>query len=67
MTDTDAVLINTEDHSLIFCGSVSLKVRKGGKKKSIHADRGNTEKLQRWTHGTVQVLGERKQKWKIVK
>lgn len=50
MTDTDAVLINTEDHSIICCSSVSLKVRKEGKKKSIHADCGNTEKLQRWTY-----------------
>lgn len=43
MTDTDAVLINTEDHSLICYSFVSLKVCKEGKQKSIQADSRNRD------------------------
>lgn len=66
MTDTDAVLINTEDQSLICYSFVSLKVCKEGKQKPIRGGSGNTEKLPRWTYVALQRLGERQGKWKFM-
>jgi len=59
VTDTGAVLINTEDHSLICYSFVSLMVWEEGKQKSIHARGRNMEKLQRWTlHSSPTAGGE---------
>lgn len=67
MTGTDAVLINSEDHSLISSSFVFLKVCKIGKKKSMHADHRDTKELRRWTGATAQRLRERQQKWNTVR
>lgn len=67
MTGTDAALMNSEGYSLVSNSFVFLKVCKMRKKTSMHADHGDSKKLQLWTGATVQRLRERQQKWNTVR